>query len=158
MLAVPEPKLPFLKAAWHYARGEAFARLNNIDGLRKEAAAIRGVSGELSKDDGSLQAQTMTYIARNVLVGRAAMMAGRPDEAEIAFAQAAEMQESNDFSSVSDPPAWHYPVRRDLALALLQQNDVAGARREADAALKYRPKDPGTLALLSKLEARSAAR
>jgi tetratricopeptide (TPR) repeat protein len=158
VLALPEPKLPFLKAAWHYARGEAFARLGNIDGLRKEAAAIRGVSGNLSKDDGSLQAQTMTYIARNVLVGRAAMMAGRADEAAIAFAQASEMQESDDFSSVSDPPAWHYPVRRDLALALLQQNDVAGARREADAALKYRPKDPGTLELMSKLEARSAAR
>jgi len=99
-----------------------------------------------------------TFGSAVVSIGRAAMMAGRPDEAEIAFAQAAEMQESNDFSSVSDPPAWHYPVRRDLALALLQQNDVAGARREAHAALKYRPKDPGTLTLLSKLEARSAAR
>ena len=76
----------------------------------------------------------------------------------MAFAEAAELQESDDFSSVADPPAWHYPVRRDLAEALLQEGDVTGARKEAEAALKYRPRDPGTLALLSTLERRTAAR
>jgi tetratricopeptide (TPR) repeat protein len=158
VLALPEPKLPILQAAWHYARGEAFARKNDIAAVRKEAAAIRGLSGELNKDDGSLQAHTMTYIARNVLSGRAAMMEHRPADAAIAFAQAAELQEGDDFSSVSDPPAWHYPVRRDLAAALLDSGDAAGARREVEAALKYRPRDPDSLTLLSKLETRTAAR
>jgi tetratricopeptide (TPR) repeat protein len=158
VLALPKPKLPFLEAAWHYARGEAFARRNDLSSVRKEAAAIHGVPGELSKDDGSLQAQTMTFIARNVLVGRAAMMEHRPQDAAVAFAQAAELQESDDFSSVSDPPAWHYPIRRDLASALLEGGDAAGAKREAQAALKYRPRDPGTMALLSALETRTAAR
>jgi len=158
VLALPKPKLPFLEAAWHYARGEAFARRNDIAAVRQEAAAIHGISGELNKDEGSLQAQAMTYIARNVLMGRAAMMEHRPQDAAVAFAQAAELQESDDFSSVSDPPAWHYPVRRDLAAALLDQGDIAGAKREAQAALKYRPRDPGTVALLSTLETRSAAR
>jgi len=158
VLALPEPKLPFLQAAWHYARGEAFARRNDSASVRMEAASIHGVSGELNKDDGSVQAQTMTYIARNVLSGRAAMMEHRPQDAAMAFGQAAELQESDDFSSVSDPPAWHYPIRRDLAAALLEQGDLAGARREAQAALKYRPRDPGTLALISTLETRTAAR
>ena len=93
-----------------------------------------------------------------MLTGRAAMMEHRPSEAAIAFAEAAELQESDDFSSVADPPAWHYPVRRDLASALLEEGDVAGARKEAQAALKYRPRDPGTVALLSALETRAAAR
>ena len=158
VLALPEPKLPFLQAAWHYARGEAFARRADAVNVRKEAAAIHGITGDLSKDDGSLQAQTMTYIARNVLIGRASMMDHRLQEAAIAFAQAAELQESDDFSSVADPPAWHYPVRRDLAEALFQQGDLGGARKEAQAALKYRPRDPGTTALLSTLETRTAAR
>jgi hypothetical protein len=78
VLALPEPKLPILKAAWHYARGEAFARLNDAADVRKEALAIHGLTGDLSKDDGSLQAQTMTFIARNVLIGRAAMLEHRP--------------------------------------------------------------------------------
>jgi hypothetical protein len=158
VLALPRPKLPFLEAAWHYARGEAFARQENVEGVEQEAAAIHGVTRKLDADDGSLAAQTMTYIARNVLIGRAAMMQHRPKDAAIAFAEAAELQESDDFTSLSDPPAWHYPVRRDLAAALLASNDVAGARREVAAALKYRPNDPGSLVLLQKLEARTAAR
>lgn len=158
VLALPEPKMPFLVAAWHYARGEAFARLGDADTVRKEAAAIHGIKGELSKDDGSLQAQTMTFIARNVLVGRAEMMSRRPKEAAQAFAQAAELEEGDDFASASDPPAWYYPVRRDLAVALQAQGDLVGARREAAAALKFRKNDPGTLALITKLDARSAAR
>lgn len=158
VLALPKPKLPYLEAAWHYARGEALARRNDVEGVRTEAAAIHGLPGELGKDDGSVQAQTMTFIARNVLIGRAEMMDHRPREAALAFAQAAELQESDDFTSVSDPPAWGYPVRRDLAAALLAQGDHAGARRELDAALKYRPKDPGSLAMRHKLETRTAAR
>ena len=126
--------------------------------MQKEAAAIHGVTGELSKDDGSIQAQTMTYIARNVLNGRAAVMQHRPADAAVAFAEAAELQESDDFTSVADPPAWHYPIRRDLAAALLEKGDTTGAKREAEAALKYRPRDPGTVALLSTLETRTAAR
>ena len=158
VLALPKPKLPYLQAAWHYARGEAFARRNEIEGIRTEAAAIHGVAGEFGKDDGSAQAQAMTFIARNVLIGRAAMMDHRPRDAALAFAQAAELQESDDFTSVSDPPAWGYPVRRDLAAALLAQGDQAGARRELDAALKYRPRDPGSLVMRRKLEARTASR
>jgi hypothetical protein len=158
VLALPQPKLPILIAAWRYARGEAFARQGNAEGVRKEAAAIHGVSGKLSADDGSLQAETMTYIARNVLTGRAALMEHRPADAALAFAQAAELQEGDMFRSFADPPAWYYPVRRDLAAALLEQRDSTGARREAQAALKFRPKDPETLALLSKLEATAAAR
>jgi len=49
-------------------------------------------------------------------------------------------------------------VRRDLAAALLKSGDAAGAKLQAVAALKFRPKDPGTIALLSTLETRTAAR
>jgi tetratricopeptide (TPR) repeat protein len=151
VLALAEPKLPILKAAWHYARGEAFARQGNAKAVRAEAAAIHGLTGDLSNDDGSAQGDTMTHIARNVLMGRAAMMENRPADAAVAFAAAAELQEGKGFSTLSDPPAWGFPVRRELAAALLAQGDGAGARREVEAALKYRPKDPGSLALLARL-------
>ncbi len=147
VLALPEPKLPILAVAWHYARGEAFARKGDAAAVRKEAIAIKGLVGDLP-DDGSKQAQQLTFIARNVLGGRAAMLERRPADAALAFQQAAEIQESPDFSSVSDPPAWYYPVRRDLAAALLASGDRAGAKAQAEAALAYRVKDPGTLALL----------
>jgi hypothetical protein len=148
VLALPQPKLPTLVAAWHYARGEALARKGDARGVRAEAGAIQGLTGRLSDDDGSRPAQQLTLIARNVLMGRAAMLEKRSADAAVAFKQAAEAQEGESFSMLTDPPGWYYPVRRDLAEALLASGDAAGARREAQAALAYRAKDPGTLALL----------
>lgn len=151
VLALPAPKLPITTVAWHYARGEAFARKGDVAGVRAEGIAINSLTGNLP-DDGSKQAQLLTLIARNVLTGRAAMMEKRWSDAALAFKQAAEVQESHDFSSVSDPPAWHYPVRREYAEALLAIGDKAGAKAQAEAALAYRVKDPGTLALLATLK------
>ena len=158
VLALPQPKLPYLVTAWQYARGEALARKGDAAGVRKEAAAIRGVPTTFDDDDGDIAAQQMTFIARNVLNGRAAMMDGHFDEAATAFRQASELQETTKFSNFSDPPAWYYPVRRDLAAALLAKGDMAGARSEAIAALAYRPKDPGSLIILQKAGPQSASR
>ena len=150
ILALPEPRSSILAAAWHYARGEARFRQGDAPGVRAEADALRGLTGDIP-DDGSKQAQNFIAIVRGVLAGRTAMLEGRTGDAAMAYRQAAEEQESKQFSSVADPPAWHYPVRRDLAEALLAQGDRVGARREADAALAYRKNDPGTLALLRKI-------
>ena len=150
VLALPEPKLPILAAGWRYARGEAYFRQGNAAGVRGEANGVRALVGE-TPDDGTQQGQQLIFIVRNVLAGRAAMLEGRPADAAIAYRQAADIQESKEFSNVSDPPAWHYPVRRDLAEALLAMGDAAGARKEAERALAYRVKDPGTLALLKKI-------
>ncbi|MEO7787444.1 MAG: hypothetical protein ABIR77_06425 [Sphingomicrobium sp.] len=148
VLALPRPKLPYLVAGWHYARGEAFAKRGEAAKVRAEGAAIRGVPGKLDKDNGAVQAQQMIFIARDVLNGRAAMIEKRFDEAEAAFRAAAELQENPEFAAFADPPAWYYPVRRDVAAALLAAGDVKGARAEAEATLAYRAKDPGALALL----------
>ncbi|WP_419826682.1 hypothetical protein [Sphingomonas sp.] len=158
VLALPVPKLPILTAAWHYARGEALARKGDDAGVRREAGAIEGIKGKLSADDGSAQAQQMTFIARDVLAGRAAMLEKRPTESANAFTRAAEQQEGDDFSAVPDPPAWYYPVGRAYAQALLAAGDRTGARRKAEAALKYRAKDPGTLALLRGMDETMATR
>ena len=53
VLALPEPKLPFLKGYWHYARGEALARQGDAARIRIEAAAIPNTAGPIRADDGS---------------------------------------------------------------------------------------------------------
>ncbi|MBB4152270.1 tetratricopeptide (TPR) repeat protein [Sphingomonas jinjuensis] len=148
VLALPKPKLQTLANAWHYARGEALAKQGNAAAVRAEAAAIETPTGPVNDDDGSRQAQQLSFIARDVLAGRAAMIDRRPQEAALAFGQAADLQEGESFSVLTDPPGWYYPVRRDYAAALLASGDRAGARREAEKALTYRTKDPGTLALM----------
>jgi hypothetical protein len=158
MLAVPAPKLPYLLGLWHYARGEAYARIGDAAAVDREAAAITLPDATPSKDDFSWQATQTLLIARKVLDGRAKMMRGQPDLAAKAFEAGAALQEVEDYADVADPPAWWSPVRREAALAKYAAGDLAGARAEAQATMKVRPKDPGALALLAKLDAPSAAR
>ena len=102
-----------------------------------------------SDDEKSPAPDQMIGITREVPTGRLAMMEGRHADAATAFRNAAEIEETEDFSVFKDPPAFWYPVRRDLAAALFAQGDIEGGRAEAQAALELRPKDPVTLALLS---------
>ena len=147
VLALPEPsaKFPFLRAYRHYARGEAYARLGDANGVRAEATAIATDVGPTKHDDGSLQAATLMRIAKAVLEGRAAMLDHQPDLAVRAYKTAAKIEESKAMHGYDDPPIWWYPVRRSLAAALLAAGKPKDALREANAALARRPLDPVTL-------------
>jgi len=152
---LPEPKLPYLQAAWHYARGEAGASIGNAAAVRAELDAIPETI-EKPKRRASKAPEQMLGIMRAVLAGRIAMLGRDPKAAAEQFRRAAEIEETPSFNDFTDPPAFWYPVRRDLAAALLAAGDVAGARREAEASLKLRVKDPVAEALLAQIG--SAAR
>jgi tetratricopeptide (TPR) repeat protein len=158
VLALPEPKSPYVRSAWHYARGEVFAARGDVARLRSEITGIEGIKGPTSRDDGTFQAAQVPLIARAVLAGRVAMLEHRYADAAAIFREAAELQENPDFRLFSDPPVWWYPVRRDLASALLASGDRTAARKEVEASLKLWPRDPVALALLSKLGVSHASR
>lgn len=153
VLELEAPKLPYLKAAWHYARGEAYAFLGDTESMMAERNAIpvRMELPEAEEENRLAAADQMLAITRAVLVGRRAMMEGRFHDAAASFAEAALIEETEDFSRFSDPPAFWYPVRRDLAQALLASGDAEGALREAHATLKVRPRDPVAEALIAQL-------
>ncbi|MXO63224.1 hypothetical protein [Qipengyuania oceanensis] len=155
VLDLPEPRLPYLKAAWRYARGEALAFLGDTEGAAKERDAIP-MRVELPEDEEENRlaaADQMLAITRAVLTGRLAMMDGRYRDAAASFAEAAQIEETEDFSRFSDPPAFWYPVRRDLAQALLAAGDEQAALREARATLEVRPRDPVAVELVARLAA-----
>jgi hypothetical protein len=52
----------------------------------------------------------------------------------------------------SDPPAFWYPVRRDVAAALLASGDAAGARTAAEESLRLRPRDAAAEVVLHRAE------
>ena len=142
VLALAEPKLRYLKAARHYARGEAMVWLRDLPGARAELAAIPTtlVDGKIERDHRAPEA--MLGITRGVLAGRIAMAEERFGDAAKAFAEAADIEETKEFMAFSDPPAFWYPVRRDVAAALLAKGDAAGARIAAEASLRLRLRDP----------------
>ena len=161
VMALPEPKLPYLKAAWHYARGEDLAWRGDTEGLKRELAAIpervveakAGAAPAAVIDKEHRAPEAMLGIVRGVLAGRLAMAERRYGDAAKAFASAAELEETPDFRQFSDPPAFWYPVRRDLAAALLAGGDAERARVEARGSLAIRPRDPVAEAVLHDSEA-----
>ena len=152
VLALPDPKHPYLQAMWRYARGEALARTGDVAGVKREAALVRRDADQL-KDLGPYAGQMAeaTDLARLVLEGRAAMLEHRPKDAVALFRKAAEKEEAK-FTDITDPPMWWYPPRRDLALALLASGDAKGAADEARATLSRRVRDPVALAILASAE------
>jgi hypothetical protein len=154
--ALPEPRLPYLKAAWNYARGEAAAWAGDRAGLDAAIAAIPDKIADDPAADEVRAAETMLGVTRNVLAGRAATLSGDHAAAIAAFTRAAELEETPAFGEFTDPPAFWYPVRRDVAAALLASGDAAGAKAAAEASLKLRMKDPAAEALLARAQAQLA--
>lgn len=153
-IADPGKAMPTAQALWHYARGEAFARHGDVAALRTEERAIPAKIA----DDKSGRFAGLSAISRNVLAGRAAILAGKPAKAAEFFARAAAVEEAKPFSESADPPLWWYPVRRDVAAALLAKGDAAGALAAADASLKRRPHDPVALAIRGQAQAKLGAK
>ena len=146
VMALPEPKLPYLKAAWHYARAESLVWAGDLAGARHERKAIPISIAKGKADDwphdGTSAAEQMLGITRAVIEGRIAMAERRWGDAANAFRQGAGFEETKEFAYFNDPPAFWYPVRRDLAAALLAAGDAAAAQREAEASLRLRQLDP----------------
>jgi hypothetical protein len=151
--ALPEPRLPYLKAAWHYARGEAAAWSGDREALAAEIAAIPDKIAADPAAEEVRAAETMLGVTRNVLAGRAALLAGDHAAAVAAFTRGAELEETPAFGEFTDQPAFWYPVRRDVAAALLAAGDASGAKAAAEASLKLRVKDPVAEALLARAQA-----
>lgn len=151
MLALADPgdANPGTQAMWHYARGEALARKGDAEGVLREAKALPS-SLKLDPTQGS--APALFKVSRLVLEGRAAMIESRFGDAAKAFGKAARIEEDKPLNGYNDPPLWWYPVRRDLAAALLAQGKPQDALAAADASLKRRPHDAVALATRAKAE------
>ena len=143
-LADPGEKLGFARAYWHYARGEAQARLGNAAGVRAELALIPMRLSAAKKEDMTAHAAQLMRIARLVLEGRAAMIEGHPLLAAKAFEKGATLDETKMMAQLSDPPAWWYPVRRSYAAALLAAGKPKEALEQANIVLARRLNDPVT--------------
>ena len=156
-LALPDPgaAAPFAAALRHYARGEAFAAKGDAAGVKAEAALIAAQTGAAAATPIYFRstARAVLRIAALTLQGRAAMLEGRPRDAEASYRAAVAIQDAElNGKGSRDPPPWWYPERRSLAAALLAAGEPAKAALEARAALKAWPREPLTLQVLGQAE------
>jgi tetratricopeptide (TPR) repeat protein len=125
---ISDPTLPYLTAAWRYARGEALAKLGRRNEVLDEAAAI-GVLRETGDFSplGTVPAADILRVMELVLAGRAATLAGDHPAAITAYSEATELQANLAYT---EPPYWWYPVRQSLAAALLRDGQAERAELE----------------------------
>ena len=151
-LADPGKTLPFVRAMWRYARGEAAARRGDAGAIRAEAVEVQLTDAQLKAfGDMKPQAKAIVEIARLVLLGRAAMLENDPSTASRHFKHAAELQKTR-LREYTDPPIWWYPIQRSYAAALLEAGQPQRALTEAQASLARFPNDPLTLVVIARAE------
>ena len=151
VLAAPEEEKAFAKVFRHYARGEALARRGDAAGVAREARAIAAIlDSPQSATLGSKVVESLSAVARHVLEGRAAMLAGDPKAAADAYWKGMQRQLAAGFST--DPPLFWYPVRRSYAAALIAAGEHERAREHLLVSLSRWPNDPLTLFALSQAE------
>jgi tetratricopeptide (TPR) repeat protein len=160
VLALPAPAgdFPFIRAHWHYARGEALARLGRVAEARAEAAEIARLEGApavAALPAEGVPAPAVLGIARRIVEARAAQAAGDHAAAARLYAEAAAAQDGLPYM---EPPFWYYPVHQSLGAALLAQGKPAEAEAAFREALKRTPNNGWAAAgLLRAAEARNDA-
>jgi tetratricopeptide (TPR) repeat protein len=157
-LQAPAEEFPFIRAHWHYARGEALARLGRVAEARAEAAAIAKLEGApavAALPAEGVPAAEVLGIARRIVEARAAQAAGDNASAARLFAEAAAAQDALPYM---EPPFWYYPVHQSLGAALLAQGKPAEAEAAFREALKRSPNNGwATAGLLRAAEMRNDA-
>lgn len=141
ILALPAPDegLPFVKAAWHYARGVAFVKKGDFPAAQGELDAISALekSPALAALTGvGIPANDVMKIAEHVLQGRMAQAKGDANAAVGEFEKAATLQDSLNYM---EPPYWYYPVRQSLAAALVQAKRYDAAAEQFRRSLMRAP-------------------
>jgi hypothetical protein len=150
-LAEPGESQMLFRALRHYARGEALARQGDSAGVRAEARAIAAIlDGPQAAALGGPGRVHLAAVARHVLEGRAAMLAGDLPAAEAAYRAAMGRQIAARFGM--DPPLWWYSVRRSLAAALIARGEHGSAKAQLLASLEHWPNDPLALLALARAE------
>jgi tetratricopeptide (TPR) repeat protein len=138
ILAMPNrPGAPaYVKAAWHYMRGIAFAAKKDVAAVRSEADAIHRIAQETDwsvHDAWGVPARPVLKVAQGVLQARAAQTEDDQDAAIALLKKAAEVEETIPYM---EPPYWYYPVRQSLGAALLEAGRPQEAEEEFLAALE----------------------
>lgn len=126
----PDVPLPYPLAAWHYARGTAYARTGRVELARRELAEVERLAAAPEMRDTKVkQLNFATGLARIAVLSLAAdiaLAAGRAAQAVDLLTQATATEDAFEYD---EPHLWLAPTRHALGAALLAANRPAAAER-----------------------------
>jgi tetratricopeptide (TPR) repeat protein len=153
VLALPDPggDFPFVKAAWHYARGVAYAALDAPQGAQHEANAI----AELRANEAVTQLSAMGIPAEDILKLSAHIVSARIAQAngdlQSAIAEFEQAVAIQDGLAYSEPAHWYYPVRQSLGATLIMAGELDRAEETLRTSLSRNPNNGWALYGLKEL-------
>jgi tetratricopeptide (TPR) repeat protein len=153
-LADPGKDLPYVQAAWRYARGVALAQSGDTRGAARELAEIErmiAVTDYKAFDTWKIPAKDVGRIAAHVLRGRIAQAGNDVDGAIREMQAAVKLQDTLPYM---EPAYWYYPVRQSLGALLLLKGDTLSAREAFGQSLARTPNNAFALYGLEQAYAR----
>ncbi len=133
VLGAPKPDAarPYLTGIWHYTRGLARVRTDDLAAAGSELEALRAAAAKpeneaLTIAGGTASASALLAIGAAHLEGEIAAADGRTGDAVAALERAVAAQDALVYM---EPPPWYFPTRQALGAVLLD----AGRAEEAEA-------------------------
>jgi tetratricopeptide (TPR) repeat protein len=156
IMALPDPgkDFPYIRTAWHYARGVALARQRDTAAAERELAGIEQVlrSTDYKPFEASrIPAREVSQIAAHVLRARIAQAKRDWTTAVHELEAAIRLQDGLPYM---EPAYWYYPVRQTLGAVLLMSGDMKRAREAFAESLARTPNNAWALHGLQQTYAR----
>jgi len=132
ILTIPKPNddLKHIKLIWHYARGIAFTRKNNLVEAKEELDALATLIDDPALEEliatGFDSSKTIAQIAYEVVAGEMAAAGGDLERSIEHLTKAVEMEDALIYN---EPAAWYIPTRQNLGAVLLEANKFSEAEK-----------------------------
>lgn len=131
----------FVTAAWHFARGRAYAGLGRPDEAANEAAALQAIASSEAASDWEMPeaffpGRTLLGLMQDLLAADLAVVAGDLDEAAQLLERAVATQDQLPYM---EPPYWSVSARLDLGRVLLAAGRYQDAVQVYQADLEVYP-------------------
>jgi tetratricopeptide (TPR) repeat protein len=127
--AAPDSDLLYPNGVWHFARGMAHTRTNQLDNAAQELDKLQAIAADTSLKYVTIWDINTTYdllqIAAQMLSGELA--AKRGDFVE-AISHLKKAVEHEDDLTYDEPPPWYTPARHNLGAVLLEAGRAAEAQ------------------------------
>ena len=140
----PPSDLRYATAAWHYARGLAYAAQAKPDSAAVERDSLVVITLALPADKIVQQnsAKAVLQVAIRHLAGE---MAARAGKTNLALQQLGKAVSLEDELTYDEPPAWYMPMRQRLGAVLLAAGRARQAEKVFRADLVRRPENGWSL-------------
>ncbi|WP_394970763.1 hypothetical protein [uncultured Croceitalea sp.] len=132
ILTIPSPnsEIKHLKLIWHYARGVAFTRKNNLKEAKEELDAIDALQKDPAMKEvmavGFDSSYTIAELAYEVVAGEIALLEGLNEKSIKHFKKAVDLEDNLVYN---EPSAWYIPPRQNLGAALMKAKKYTEAEK-----------------------------